>query len=277
LGPFANISHGCNSVAATKFALSHKDYCVTEAGFGSDLGAEKFIDIKSRVIGKTPDAVVLVVVLEVIKEHGDGDIVKGFENVKKHIQNLRDVFKVPFVVAINKHTGDDEKELDLIVSLCTQQGAKVCVCDAFTKGCKGCLELAKIAINLCEEKSHVEFVYELEDSIKTKIEKIAKKVYGAKKVTYSDAAKKKLALAKKLGYENFFVNIAKTQFSFSDDKNLLGAPSGFEFHITDIELRSGAEMIVPIAGDMLLMPGLSKEPNYLKMNIDKNSKISGIF
>ncbi len=277
LGPFANIAHGCNSIMATKFALSHADYCVTEAGFGSDLGAEKFINIKSRVMKKTPDAVVLVIVLQVLKEHGLGDIERGFENVKKHIQNFRDVFKIPFVVAINKHKNDSEKDLKLVETLCKKEGAKVELCEAFEKGGKGCKTLATTVLNICDENSKTCFAYQLNDDVKTKIEKIAKKIYGAGSVSYSQLAEEKLALAKRIGGDKFFVNIAKTQFSFSDNKDLLGAPIGFDFHISDIEIRSGAKMIVAIAGSMLLMPGLSKSPNYLRMNISNSGEISGLF
>lgn len=277
LGPFANIAHGCNSITATKYALSHADFCVTEAGFGSDLGAEKFIDIKSRVMKKSPDAVVLVVVLQVVKEHGEGDIEKGFENVRKHIENFRDVFKIPFVVAINKHKNDSEEELKLLEDLCKKEGTSVEVCEAFEKGGQGCISLAKSVLKLFDDKTKPEFAYELKDNIKTKIEKIAKKVYGAGSVSYSELAEKKLALAERIGGDKFFVNIAKTQFSFSDNKDLLGAPRGFDFHISDIEIRSGAKMIVAIAGSMLLMPGLSKSPNYLRMNISSSGEITGLF
>ncbi len=277
LGPFANIAHGCNSVTATKFALSHADYCVTEAGFGSDLGAEKFFDIKSRVLKKSPDMAVLVVVVDVLKEHGNGDIVVGFENVKKHIENLRDVFKVPFVVAINKHKSDSKADIKLVEQLCQNQGVKVSVCEAFDKGGVGCLDLAENVLKSFDENAKVKYAYQMSDSIKTKIEKIAKNVYGAGSVSYGDEAERKIELANKIGCEKFFVNIAKTQFSFSDNKDLFGAPKGFDFHISDIEVRSGAKMIVAIAGSMLLMPGLSKSPNYLKMNISVDGEISGLF
>ena len=277
LGPFANIAHGCNSVTATKIALSYADFCVTEAGFGSDLGAEKFFDIKSRVLGKTPDLAVLVIVVDVLKEHGNGNLEAGFENVKKHIQNLKDVFKVPFVVAINKHKNDSDADIKLVEHLCQKEGAKTSVCEAFAKGGVGCLDLAKIVLDSFDEKTKVKFSYQLSDSIKTKIEKIAKKVYGAGSVSYSQIAEEKIALAEKIGCGKFFVNVAKTQFSFSDDMHLLGAPKGFDFHISDIEIRSGAKMIVAIAGSMLLMPGLSKYPNYLKMGISDSGEISGLF
>lgn len=278
LGPFANIAHGCNSVVATKFALSHADYCVTEAGFGSDLGGEKFLDIKTRFLGrKTPDAVVLVVVCKVVKEHGNGDIKKGFENIKRHIENLKNQFKLPVVVALNRHSDDFAEDVKILKNLCEKQGVKVCVCDAFTKGGKGCLDLANEVVSLCGQKSNFEYCYDMSDGIKTKIEKIAYKIYGAGSVKYSAKAEEKIEIVKQMGFEGFFVNIAKTQFSFSDNPKLLGAPEGFEFVVSDIEIRSGAKMIVVIAGNMLLMPGLGKSSNYLNMSIDEKGDISGLF
>ena len=276
-GPFANIAHGCNSIVATKFALSHADYCITEAGFGSDLGAEKFLNIKTRIMKRTPDALVLVIVLNVIKEHGDGDILKGFENVKKHIDNLKNVFGLNLVVAINRHKEDDAKELELIKKMCEDEGVKAVFSEGFAKGGKGCETLAKEVVCLCQKPQKLKYVYELEDSIKSKIEKIAKNIYGAKKVEYSPLAEEKIKLANKFGFSKLFVNIAKTQFSFSDDKNLLGAPKDFVFHISDIEIRSGAGMIVAIAGNMLLMPGLGRNSNYLNMHLKENGEIEGIF
>ncbi len=275
LGPFANIAHGCNSVVATLTALSHADFCVTEAGFGSDLGAEKFVDIKCRVLGRKPDAAVLVVTLKVVKEQGEGDILKGFENVKKHIKNCREVFGLKTVVALNKHSDDKKEEINLLKTLCEKEGIKAVICTAFTDGGAGCTALAEEVIKLAaEKKKNEEFVYELSDTLEKKIEKIATRVYGAKKVEYSSVAKQKLAVAEK--FPNFYVCIAKTQFSFSDDKNLLGAPSNFVFHISDIEIRSGAKMIVPIAGKQLLMPGLAKRSNYLNMSINDKGQVSGI-
>ena len=265
LGPFANIAHGCNSIIATKTALSLADFCVTEAGFGSDLGAEKFLDIKTRLLNKVPDAVVLVVVVKVTKEHGDGDLIAGFQNIKRHIHDLKDVFGLNVVVAINRHKEDTDEDLKTLYNLCTNEGVDTCEVNAFTSGGRGCLVLAKKVVAATELPNDFNYVYELSDSITQKIEKIAKNVYGAKTVKYSELAKEKLQLVNKLGMNDFFVNIAKTQFSFSDDKNLLGAPEDFEFTITDIEIRSGAKMIVAIAGSMLLMPGLGKKSNYLNM------------
>lgn len=277
LGPFANIAHGCNSVIATRTALSMGDYCVTEAGFGTDLGAEKFINIKTRVMGQTPSVVVLVIVLKVTKEHGEGDVVKGFENVKRHIHILKNEFKQNVVVAINKHADDSIKELETLKLLCENEGVKVDFVEAYTKGGDGCLELARDVDLLSKIKPAVNYTYNLNDSIEDKINKIATKIYGAKAVVVSEKAKEKIELANRLGMSDFFVNIAKTQFSFSDKKDLIGAPTDFDFHVDDIEIRSGAKMIVAIAGNMLLMPGLGKKSNYANMRIDGNGNIEGIF
>lgn len=277
LGPFANIAHGCNSIIATKTALSMGEYCVTEAGFGSDLGAEKFLNIKCRLLGKKPDAVVLVVVVKVAKEHGDGNLQQGFENIKRHIYNIKDVFGLNCIVAINRHTDDSEEDLKTLYNLCKNEGVEVCEANAFSLGGAGCTALAKKVVETSQIQNNFKYVYELKDSIKDKIEKIAKNVYGAKDVEYSEVAINKIQMAEKFGMNDFFVNIAKTQFSFSDNKNLLGAPKDFTFKITDIEIRSGAKMIVAIAGNMLLMPGLGKNSNYLNMKLNDDGEIEGLF
>ncbi|MBE7082673.1 MAG: formate--tetrahydrofolate ligase [Clostridiales bacterium] len=277
LGPFANIAHGCNSITATKQALKYADYVVTEAGFGSDLGAEKFLNIKTRELNKTPDAVVLVVTISVVKEHGDGDLLKGFENVKKHIHNLTTVFGLNTVVAINVHKQDTQKEINQITKLIEAMGVKVRKAQGFAKGASGCLELANLVIENAKNPTKMNYVYEMTDSIEAKIEKIAQKVYGAKKVKYSKKAKQQLALIHQFGFDKFYVNMAKTQFSFSGDKSLLGAPKNFTLTIDDIEIRSGAKMIVAIAGKMLLMPGLGKNSNYNNMIIRSYGKIDGLF
>lgn len=277
LGPFANIAHGCNSVVATGTALSLANYCVTEAGFGSDLGAEKFLNIKTRILNKIPDAVVLVIVASVVKEHGNGNLIKGFENVKRHINNIKNVFGLNMVVAINYHANDSEQDLKTLYTLCQEQNVEVCIADAYSLGGAGCLVLAKKVIQQTNLKNNFKYTYDLTDNIKTKIEKIAKNIYGASQVTYSQTAEEKIKFAEKINATNFFVNIAKTQFSFSDNKNLIGAPSNFTFNITDIEIRYGAKMIVAIAGNMLLMPGLGKNSNYLNMTITPNGEIDGLF
>ena len=277
LGPFANIAHGCNSINATSTALSLADYCVTEAGFGSDLGAEKFLNIKSRILSKSPDAVVLVVVVKVAKEQGNGDLIVGFDNVKKHIHNLRDVFGLNVVVAINKHDDDSEADLITLKKLCENESIPVEIAEAYSMGGNGCVALARKVVELCEEQNNFKYVYELEDNIEEKINKIATRIYGSNKITFSERAKEKIKLINKFNMNDFFVNIAKTQFSFTDNKNILGAPNDFTFNVTDIEIRSGAKMIVAIAGNMLLMPGLGKNSNYLNMYIDRNGEISGLF
>lgn len=276
MGPFANIAHGCNSIIATKTALSTADYTVTEAGFGSDLGAEKFLDIKCNILKKSPDAVILVVTLKVVKEHGNGDLVAGFENVKRHIHNIKDVFGLNMVVAINKHSDDSEKDIQTMIELCKKQGVNVEIAEAFENGGKGCVALAKSVIKLSNKAHKFAPVYDLKDSIIDKIEKIVINIYGATGVELSKVAKEKIKWAESRGFNNFYVNIAKTQFSFSDNKTLFGAPNKFSIKITDIEIRSGAKMIVAIAGSMLLMPGLAKKSNYLNMRINADGTIEGI-
>ena len=276
LGPFANIAHGCNSVVATNFALSHADYCVTEAGFGSDLGAEKFLDIKTRVLNKTPDACVLVIVVNVIKEHGNGNLTKGFENVKTHIQNLKTQFGLNTIIAINKHKTDSEEDIQTLIKLCKETNIPTALAESYDKGKDGCVELAKLVLNEMSNKKELKYTYEMSDSIEEKIKKIATKIYHARSVKFSNSAKEKIKLANELGFGDFFVNIAKTQFSFTDNKTKLGAPTNFVFNITDIEVRSGAKMIVAIAGDMLLMPGLGKKSNYLNMRVDENGNVQGV-
>lgn len=276
LGPFANIAHGCNSVVATQTALSVSPYVVTEAGFGSDLGAQKFLDIKCRITGKVPNAVVLVVVVNTTKEHGKGNLEKGFENIKRHISNLKNQFGLNVVVAINKHKTDTKADIDLLYSLCKNEGVDVQIADGFQKGSKGCLDLANAVVKACKKRKHFVPTYNQSNSVCSKIESIATKIYGAKNVEYSPAAKQKIDQAEAMGFGQFDVVIAKTQFSFTDNKNLLGAPKDHTLTITDIEIRSGAKMIVAIAGNMLLMPGLAKQSAYLSIKVDKNGNISGI-
>ncbi len=272
LGPFANIAHGCNSIIATDLALKSAKYCVTEAGFGSDLGAEKFLDIVCRKLSTRPDACVLVVTIDVIKQHGNGDLQKGFLNVARHIDILKNQFCLPCVVAINFHKTDKLADIKLVKEMCQKCGVKAITAKAYTAGATGCIDLAKEVITLSATTNNFKFCYNLEDDIKTKINKIATKIYGAKNVEFTPLAKEKLALAHKLKFDNFFVCIAKTQFSFTDNKNLIGAPTNFTLTITDIDLRSGAKMIVPIAGNMLLLPGLTKNSNYQNIKVE-NDKI----
>lgn len=275
-GPFANIAHGCNSIIATQTALSTAKYVVTEAGFGSDLGAEKFLDIKCRELEKTPDAVVLVVVVNTTKEHGNGDLEKGFANIKRHIHNLRDEFGLNLVIAINQHKEDSQSDIALLKKLCEAENVTTIISEGYEKGAKGCKDLAQAVLKAYENPKKCRFTYALDESIENKIKNIAQKIYGAKKVTFSEKAKNKIELANSLGFGNFYANIAKTQFSFTDDKNILGAPTDHTLKITDIEIRSGAKMIVAIAGNMMLMPGLAKQSAYLEIKVDKNGAIHGI-
>ena len=288
-GPFANIAHGCNSVQATKLAMTFADYTVTEAGFGADLGAEKFLDVKCRLSDLKPNAVVLVATARALKLHGGADksdlsteniaaLTKGMSNLVRHAQNIKNVFKLPLVVAINRFTSDTEREIEAIKHAMEQIGVKAVCCDVWGKGGAGATELATSVKDLCDtaDNSHFEFAYADTDSVQEKITKIATRIYGAEKVQFESKAVESL---QKLGHlaDNLPVVVAKTQYSFSDDQTLLGAPTGFTLHIRDIEYRGGAGFLVAIAGNMLLMPGLSKVPNAVNMKIDSEGKIDGLY
>ncbi|MDR0854987.1 MAG: formate--tetrahydrofolate ligase [Christensenellaceae bacterium] len=289
-GPFANIAHGCNTVRATLTALSLADITVTEAGFGADLGAEKFLDIKCRAAGIYPDAVVLVATVRALKHNGgyspDGtkpqiDCLKdGLANLKGHIENLTQKFKLKVVVSINRFDADTDEELAEISALCSSLNIPVAENQCWGKGGAGATELAKKVAGLLYDGKAVEqkFLYASSDTLKNKIASIAKGIYGAGAVVYSDVAESKLAVLQASKYSDFPVCIAKTQYSFSQDPKLLGRPTGFEFAIRDVELRAGSEFIVAIAGDIMLMPGLSKVPSAVKMTIDTSSReIKGLF
>ncbi len=287
-GPFANIAHGCNSVLATKIALSSSDYAVTEAGFGADLGAEKFFNIKCRTAKLKPNCVVLVVTLrsikynagverdEITKENLDA-VKKGFINVKTHLEILINVFKTRPVVAINKFGFDTQGEIELVKELCQEIGVYAVVNTSFMDGGKGAEKLAERVIEICQGDGNLEFAYDLEDALDQKIQKVAQKVYRASKVVYSDEA---LIQMKKIKenpkYKNYPICIAKTQFSFSCDENALGCPEGFEFPVRAVEVRAGAGFILVICSNILLMPGLPKVPNSQKMSIDSQGRISGL-
>jgi len=272
-GPFANIAHGCNSVIATKMAMTHADYVITEAGFGADLGAEKFYNIKCRKSGLRPKATVVVVTSQSLKMHGGvpledikrpnpQGLANGFKNLDKHIENLH-TFGQNLIVTFNKFFFDTQEEIDLLAAHCKEQGVGFAVNDAFAKGGEGAIELAKEVVRMVEENPSkpLRFTYKDSDSIETKIGKIAKYIYGAGSVEYSDKAKKVIAKAEKLGMGHFPVCIAKTQYSFSDNDKAFGVPKHFAFKITDVAINSGAEFIVAIAGTMMRMPGLPKMPN----------------
>ncbi|MGN1042612.1 MAG: formate--tetrahydrofolate ligase [Christensenellales bacterium] len=285
-GPFANIAHGCNTVAATKVAMSLADYVVTEAGFGAELGAEKFFDIKCRKTGLSPDATVLVVTLRSIKYNAgvpsdkislpDNEaIIKGFGNVKRHIGNLKNVFNQNVVVALNRFPADGDEEIALLKNLCQTEGATFAVSEGFSKGGEGCLELAKQVLLACEHKTELRTAYPDSFTVKEKIEAVAYRVYGAKSVTYSDKAEAVIASLDERT-AGFPVCIAKTQYSFSGDPALLGAPEGFNLDVKEIHIRSGAEFLVVQCGSILLMPGLSKVPCAMKMKISDDGVIDGL-
>ena len=287
MGPFANIAHGCNSVMATKLALSHADYVVTEAGFGADLGAEKFIDFKCRQAGLKPSAVVLVATIKAIKLHGGAaedklaeenlDAINvGIQNVLHHIDVIKNVYKLPLVVTINKYNSDTEKEIELVKRLI--KGVKVVVNDVYNMGGKGATELAKEVLELSNYNyEYLHYAYELDDPIEAKIKSVVTKVYGGKNIAFSSIAAEKLRLIKNLKLEELPIIMAKTQFSLSADKKLINAPTNFEVKIDDLEIKTGAGFVVVICGNMLLMPALGKNPATVNMKIDGSGKISGLF
>ena len=287
-GPFANIAHGCNSVMATRMALKLADYVVTEAGFAADLGAEKFLDIKCRLAGLKPSAVVIVATVRALKHHGGvakadlnnenlEALEKGLPNLLQHIDNMKNVYKLPTVVAINAFPTDPKAELDLVEKRCNELGANVALSEVWAKGGEGGVALAKEVVRLCEEPNDFSFSYDLEMSIEEKLEAIAKKVYHADGVDLTAQAKKSMATLTELGFDNVPICVAKTQYSFSDDASLLGAPKGFRVTIRDMKISAGAGFIVAYAGDIMTMPGLPKVPSAEKIDVDANGKISGLF
>ncbi len=283
LGPFANIAHGCNSLIATKLALSSADFAVTEAGFGSDLGGEKFLDVKCRIGGLNPNAVVLVTTIRGIKFHAGEEagqsacelIKKGICNVVHHINVLKNTFNTSVVVTINKFLSDTEEEISEVISCLKNMGIDAVVNGCYAKGGEGAIDLANAVIsNLSNQK--ISFAYDLNDTIENKLEAIVKNVYGGSGIVLSDTAKQKIDFIVKNGYSNLPIIIAKTQFSFSDDKSLVGAPKDFVVTIRDIELKTGSGFIVAIAGDMMLMPGLAKVPCAEKIDILTDGTIVGL-
>lgn len=286
-GPFANIAHGCNSVRATNLALKLGDYCVTEAGFGADLGAEKFLDIKCRIGNFKPNCIVIVATLRAIKYNG-GELLKnlknenmsavekGLSNLGVHISNMKK-YGVPVVVALNHFSDDSEKEILKIKEYCLQKGAEFSVADIHSQGGNGGIDLAKKVCNLCEQKSKFSMLYDDKSGIKDKILKISQEIYRAKSVEYSAEAELAIKEIEKLGKSNLPVCIAKTQYSLSDDPKLLGNPTDFKIHVKDISISCGAEFIVVITGKILKMPGLPKHPAAENIDIDINGKIKGLF
>ena len=287
-GPFANIAHGCNSVLATKLALKYGDYAVTEAGFGADLGAEKFIDIKCRTSGLRPSAVVLVATIRALKMHGGvaksdlaeesvQAVVDGLPNLEKHLENIQDVYGLPAVVAINKFPLDTEAELQAVYDACQKRGVDVVISDVWANGGAGGKELAEKVVELAEGDNHFQFVYNEEDSIETKLNKIVPKVYGGKGVRLTPAAMRELKQLEELGFSNYPICMAKTQYSFSDDAKKLGAPKDFVVTISQLKVSAGAGFIVALTGAIMTMPGLPKVPASEKIDVDKDGNISGLF
>ncbi|MBQ3088672.1 MAG: formate--tetrahydrofolate ligase [Clostridia bacterium] len=288
-GPFANIAHGCNSVMATKLALKMGDYAITEAGFGADLGAEKFLDIKCRMAGLTPDAVVVVATVRALKMHGGlaktelgnedlGALEKGIPNLLRHVSNIKNVYKLPCVVAVNRFPTDTDNEIDFIIAKCKELGVNTVLSNVWAEGGNGGIDLAKEVVRLCdEEKGDFTFAYELDGTIEEKIEAVVKKVYGGDGINILPAAKKQIAQLTELGFANCPVCMAKTQYSFSDDPAKLGAPDGFTVTIKNVKISAGAGFIVVLTGDIMTMPGLPKVPAAEKIDVDENGKITGLF
>ena len=287
-GPFANIAHGCNSIIATKMALKLADYTITEAGFGADLGAEKFFNIKSRFAGLKPDAAVIVATVRALKHHGGSSkeelgqenldyLAKGFENLEKHIENVNK-FGVPAVVAINRFPTDTERELDFLIDKCKEHGAEAVISEVWAKGGDGAIDLAKKLVEVIEsQKSNFKVLYDVNDSIKEKIEKIAKEVYGADGVDFTKACEKQIANIEKLGMDKMPICMAKTQYSLSDDPSLIARPMGFRITVRDIRISNGAGFLVALTGDIMTMPGLPKVPAANNIDILPSGEIVGLF
>ncbi len=288
-GPFANIAHGCNSVIATRMAMKLGDYAVTEAGFGADLGAEKFLDIKCRMAGLTPDAVVIVATVRALKMHGGlaktelGEenleaLEKGLPNLLRHVSNIKNVYGLPSVVAVNRFPTDTDAEIELIIRKCRELGVNTVLSNVWAEGGNGGVELAKEVVRLCEEETgNFTFSYEDDLGLEEKIEAVVKKVYGGDGITILPAAKKELAKLEALGFGKCPVCIAKTQYSFSDDMTKLGAPEHFTVTVKNVKVSAGAGFVVVLTGDIMTMPGLPKVPAAEKIDVDANGVISGLF
>ena len=287
-GPFANIAHGCNSIMATRMALKMADYVVTEAGFGGDLGAEKFLDIKCRMAGLKPSAVVVVATVRALKHHGGvakadlnnenlEALEKGLPNLLQHVDNMKNVYKLPVVVAINAFPTDTKAELDLVEAKCNELGVNVALSEVWAKGGEGGVALAEEVVKLCDEPNDFTFSYESDLSIEEKINAIATKVYRADGITFTPAAQKELERLTALGFDKMPVCMAKTQYSFSDNPDLLGAPRDFTVTIRNIKVSAGAGFIVALTGEIMTMPGLPKVPAAEKIDVDNTGKISGLF
>ncbi len=287
-GPFANIAHGCNSVLATKTALKLGDYCITEAGFGADLGAEKFLDIKCRIASLQPSAVVIVATVRALKYHGGvkkedlcaenlAALEKGVPNLLRHVKNITEVYKLPSVVAINRFPTDTDAEIEFIIKKCNELGVNVKLSDVWAKGGKGGIELAEEVVRLCEKNNDFTYSYKTDDTIENKILAVVKNIYGGDGVSFTASAKKQIAELEKLGYGSLPVCIAKTQYSFSDDPTKLGAPSGFTVDVKNVKVSSGAGFIVVYTGEIMTMPGLPKVPAAEKIDVNEKGVIFGLF
>lgn len=288
-GPFANIAHGCNSVLATRLALKCGDYAVTEAGFGADLGAEKFLDIKCRAAGLTPDAVVIVATVRALKMHGGLDrknlenenleaLKKGIPNLLRHVSNIKNVYKLPCVVAVNRFPTDTDDEIACIMKNCRELGVNTVLSTVWADGGKGGEDLAREVVRLCEEeKGDFSFAYSLEESIEDKIKALVTRIYGGKSVNVLPSAKKQIDRLNSLGFGNLPVCMAKTQYSFSDDPSLLGAPENFTVTVKNVKISAGAGFVVVLTGDIMTMPGLPKHPAAENIDVDDSGKITGLF
>ena len=287
-GPFANIAHGCNSVIATKMAMKLGDYAITEAGFGADLGAEKFLDIKCRYAGLTPSAVVIVATVRALKMHGGvpktelgGEnleaLEKGIPNLLRHVSNIKNVYKLPCVVAVNRFPTDTDAEIELVIEKCRALSVNVVLSTVWAEGGKGGMALAEEVVRLCEEPNDFSFSYELDGTIYSRIETIVRRIYGGDGVTFAPAAKKEIDKLTALGYGNLPVCMAKTQYSFSDDQTKIGAPEGFTVTVRNVKVSAGAGFIVALTGDIMTMPGLPKSPAAERIDVDETGRISGLF
>ena len=287
-GPFANIAHGCNSVMATRIAMKLSDYAITEAGFGADLGAEKFLDIKCRAAGLTPSAVVMVATVRALKMHGGvaktdlgtenlEALEKGLPNLLRHVSNIKNVYRLPCVVAVNRFPTDTDAEIALVIEKCKTLGVNVVLSTVWAEGGKGGMALAEEVVRLCEQENNFTHAYELNTSIEEKIEAIVTKIYGGERVSFTAEAKKQLATLKQLGFDNLPVCMAKTQYSFSDDQTRLGAPDGFTVTVRSLKVSAGAGFVVALTGSIMTMPGLPKAPAAERIDVDADGKITGLF
>ncbi len=287
-GPFANIAHGCNSIIATKMALKLGDYVITEAGFGADLGAEKFLDIKCREAKIKPDAVVLVATIKAIKYHGGQQkenlaeenidaLEKGIDNLYRHIDNLKNKFGLNVIVALNKFNQDTENEINYLENKLNEKGIQLSLVEGWAKGGEGAVDIANKLVDLVEKKEEFKYIYELDESIKSKVQRVATNIYGAKDVEYSEEAEKEIEKIEKLGYGNLPICIAKTQYSFSDDAKNLECKDEYTINVRNVELKAGAGFIVVLAGKIMTMPGLPKVPAAESIDINEKGEIVGIF